>query len=143
MFMGEYVHVIDSKGRLIVPSRFREGLGDRFVATRGLDSCLFLFPKPEWDLLETRLKALPLSRPEARAFTRFLFAGAHECELDRQGRILLPPLLREYAGLEKEAVFIGVGNRVEVWEKERWEKYRQQAAQTYEQVAEKLVDFGV
>ncbi|HHY36558.1 MAG TPA: division/cell wall cluster transcriptional repressor MraZ [Firmicutes bacterium] len=140
MFMGEYRHTIDSKGRLIIPVKFREGLGPSFVATKGLDSCLFLYPREEWSNLEQKLKALPFTRADARAFVRFFFSGATECEMDRQGRILLPPNLREYAGIEKDVVVIGVSNRVEVWSEEGWRAYSSKAEQAYEEIAEKIVD---
>lgn len=139
MFMGEYQHTIDEKGRLIIPSRFRSGLGERFVVTKGLDRCLFAFPAGEWSALEEKLKSLPFTKADARAFVRFFFSGATECELDKQGRILLPPNLREYALLEKDVVVIGVSNRVEIWAKEEWEKYNQQSAQDFESIAENLV----
>ena len=112
MFMGEYQHSIDEKGRLIVPARFREELGLNFVVTRGLDNCLFVYPKPEWQNLEQKLKSLPLTNASARSFVRFFFSGAGECELDKQGRILLPLNLREYARLDREVVLIGVSSRV-------------------------------
>ncbi|MBO8142083.1 MAG: division/cell wall cluster transcriptional repressor MraZ [Firmicutes bacterium] len=138
MFLGEFQHALDDKGRLTIPARFREGLGQRFVVTRGLDGCLFVYPQAEWQVLESRLKALPLTRGDARAFVRFLFSGACECELDRQGRVMLPPPLREYAGLEKDVVVIGVSNRVEIWAAARWAGYVDKAAQSFAEIAEKL-----
>lgn len=143
MFMGEYQHNIDPKGRLFIPARFREGLGDRFVVTKGLDGCLFAYPRPEWEALEQKLKSLPFTRGDARAFVRFFFSGATECEADKQGRILIPGNLRDYAGLEKDVVVIGVSSRVEIWSRERWEKYSAQAASSYEEIAEKIVDFDL
>jgi len=139
--MGEYHHNIDAKGRLAIPARFREGLGERFVATKGLDNCLFVFPMAEWARLEEKLKALPFTRADARAFVRFFFAGAAECELDAQGRILIPEHLRTYAKLEKECVILGVSNRVEIWAKAEWEAYQAKADAAYEEIAEKLIDF--
>ncbi|MCG0238958.1 MAG: division/cell wall cluster transcriptional repressor MraZ [Firmicutes bacterium] len=141
MFMGEYHHNIDAKGRLAIPARFREGLGERFVATKGLDNCLFVFPMDEWTRLEEKLKALPFTRADARAFVRFFFAGAAECELDAQGRILIPEHLRTYAKLEKECVILGVSNRVEIWAKSEWEAYQAKADAAYEEIAEKIIDF--
>lgn len=141
MLIGEYYHNLDNKGRVIVPSRFREELGERFIITRGLDSCLFLYPMSEWKNLEMKFKSLPFTRSEARAFMRLLFSGASEVEIDKQGRILIPPLLREHSHLQKEVVFIGVSNRAEIWGKEIWEEYRTKADQSFEQVAENLVDF--
>ncbi|GAB6181880.1 division/cell wall cluster transcriptional repressor MraZ [Desulfotomaculum defluvii] len=140
MFMGEFQHNIDSKGRLIVPARFREGLGDRFIVTKGLDNCLFVYPQQEWAEVEQKLKSLPFTRADARAFVRFFFSGATECEIDKQGRILLPNNLREYAKLDKETVVVGVSTRVEIWSKEEWEKYNTQAAASFEQLAENIVD---
>lgn len=140
MFMGEYSHTIDAKGRLIVPARFREGLGDRFVVTKGLDNCLFVYPQLEWAALEQKLKSLPFTRADARAFVRFFFSGANECELDKQGRILIPSNLREYAQLSKDVVVLGVSSRVEIWSKDRWETYNDAAGDSFEQIAENIVD---
>ena len=120
MFMGEYNHTIDAKGRLIIPAKFRETLGEEFILTRGLDGCLSIYPMDEWESFEEKLKALPLTDKNARAFLRFFVAGATSCELDRQGRILIPSALREFAGLEKEVVLTGNLTRIEVWSKERW-----------------------
>lgn len=141
MFMGEYQHNIDPKGRLFIPVKFREDLGESFVVTKGLDNCLFVYSMTEWNKLEAKLKGLPFTKADARAFTRLFFSGALECELDKQGRILLPANLREYAKLEKDTVIIGVSSRVEIWSKENWDKYNEQAGAEYENLAEKLVDF--
>lgn len=145
MFMGEYQHTIDGKGRLIIPAKFREGLGEKFVITKGLDNCLFIYPMEEWTRLEQKLRALPFTKADARAFVRFFFSGATEGELDKQGRILVPQVLREHARLvhEKEAVIIGVSTRVEVWSKSVWEKYCQDAQEDYEAIAEKLADWDI
>lgn len=143
MFMGEYQHSLDSKGRLIIPAKFREELGDNFIVTRGLDHCLFVYPKSEWDILVQKLKSLPLTRSDARRFVRFLLSGAIECELDKQGRITLPASLREYAELEKEVVAIGVSNRVELWSKSRWESYLDEAEAIYEDMAETIEELGI
>ncbi|MBO8136616.1 MAG: division/cell wall cluster transcriptional repressor MraZ [Desulfotomaculum sp.] len=140
MFMGEYSHTIDAKGRLIIPARFREGLGDRFIVTKGLDNCLFVYPQHEWASLEQKLKSLPFTRADARAFVRFFFSGANECELDKQGRILIPANLREYAQLSKEVIVLGVSSRVEIWAKERWDEYNASAEENFEEIAEKIVD---
>ena len=121
MFMGEYSHNIDAKGRMIVPSKFREQLGDEFVVTKGLDGCLFVYPNEEWQNIEEKFRNVPLTSKDARKFSRFFFAGAATCELDKQGRILLPAHLREFAGLEKDVVLVGVGSRVEIWSKDKWE----------------------
>lgn len=141
MFLGEYQHSIDEKGRMIIPAKFRDALGSNFIMTRGLDRCLFVYPRDEWNLLEQKLKSLPLMKSDARAFTRFFFSGATECELDRQGRVNIPQNLREHAALTKETIVIGVSNRVEVWSKENWESYNQESEQSFNEIAEKLVDF--
>ena len=120
MFMGEYNHVIDAKGRLIIPARFRELLGEEFILTKGLDGCLSIYPMDAWEAFETKLRALPLTNKNARTFTRFFVAGATNCELDKQGRILVPQTLREFAGLEKEVVLTGNLDRIEIWSKEKW-----------------------
>lgn len=138
MFMGEYQHTIDSKGRIIIPARFRDELGEKFVATKGLDNCLFIYPMGEWRKLEEALRKLPFTRRDTRAFVRFFFSGATECECDKQGRVLLPANLRSHAKLEKEAVILGVSSRVEIWSKEEWERYNQEAAVSYEDLAEHL-----
>lgn len=142
MFMGEFQHSIDDKGRIIIPAKFRELLGSSFVVTRGLDQCLFVYPMKEWEVLEQKLKALPLMKSDARAFTRFFFSGATECEWDKQGRVNLPSNLRQYAKLEKDCVVLGVSNRVEIWSKDTWEQYFQQSEDTFNEIAEKLVDFN-
>jgi MraZ protein len=141
--MGEYHHTIDPKGRLIIPAKFRDELGETFVVTKGLDCCLFVYPMNEWNILEEKLKTLPFTKADARAFVRFFFSGACECELDKQGRILLPANLREYALVAKEVVIIGVSNRVEIWAKERWIDYSQKAEKEYDKIAEKIVDFDL
>lgn len=120
MFMGEYSHSIDAKGRLIIPAKFREGLGEEFVLTKGLDGCLSIYSMEEWSIFEKKLQALPLTNKNARKFSRFFVAGATMCELDKQGRILVPATLREFAGLEKDVVLTGNLNRIEVWSKEKW-----------------------
>ena len=120
MFMGEYNHTIDTKGRLIIPSKFREELGEEFVVTKGLDGCLFVFPNQAWQEFEEKLRALPLTNKSARQFSRFFVAGATPCELDKQGRILIPATLREFAGLEKDVVLTGNITRIEIWSKTKW-----------------------
>ncbi|RSL31320.1 transcriptional regulator MraZ [Salibacterium salarium] len=141
MFMGEHHHNVDDKGRMIVPSRFREGLGATFVITRGMDECLFIYPMDEWERLEAQLKSLPFTKKDARAFTRFFFSGAAECELDKQGRISIPSTLRHYAGIKKECVVIGVSTRVEIWSKEHWETYFEESQESFSEIAENIVDF--
>ena len=121
MFMSEYSHTIDPKGRLIVPSKFREQLGDVFVVTKGMDGCLFVYANEEWAAFEEKLTGLPLINKEARQFARFFMAGAAMVEVDKQGRILLPANLRAFAGLDKDVVLVGVGSRIEIWSRENWE----------------------
>lgn len=140
MFMGEYKHNIDTKGRIIVPAKFREGLGEAFVITRGLDQCLFAYPMDEWRLLEEKLKKLPLTKKDARAFTRFFFSGAVECEVDKQGRINIPASLRKYAVLDKECAVIGVSNRVEFWSDEAWTGYVEASEESFSEIAENMLD---
>lgn len=143
MFMGEFQHNIDTKGRIIVPSKFREELGATFVVTRGLDQCLFAYPMTEWKILEEKLKKLPLTKRDARAFTRFFFSGAIECEIDKQGRINIPQTLRTYASLEKECVIIGVSNRIEIWSHSNWETYVTESEESFAEIAENLMDFDI
>ncbi|MCI5621760.1 MAG: division/cell wall cluster transcriptional repressor MraZ [Lachnospiraceae bacterium] len=141
MFKGEYSHNIDAKGRMIVPSKFREQLGDTFVATKGLDGCLFVYSNDEWARIEEKFRDIPLTSKDARKFLRFFFAGAVDCEVDKQGRILIPANLREYAGLEKEVVSVGAFTRVEIWDKQRW-----QDGNTYDdmdEVAEHMAELGL
>ncbi len=141
MFMGEYNHTVDAKGRLIVPSKFREQLGEEFVVTKGLDGCLFVYENSEWKALEEKLHALPLTNANARKFSRFFLAGATACEVDKQGRILLPAVLRDFAKIDKEAVLVGVGSRIEIWSKEQWN-----ASNTYddmEEIAENMEGLGI
>lgn len=141
--MGEFQHTLDDKGRLTIPVKFREGLGSPFVMTRGLDRCLFVYPMSEWESLENKLKALPLTRADARSFVRFFFSGATECELDKQGRVLIPATLRDYARLERDCVVLGVSNRVEIWSESEWRSYSDQAAESFAEIAEKLVDLSL
>ncbi len=143
VFIGEYQHILDPKGRVIMPSKFRDGLGDKFVVTKGLDHCLFVYPQNEWQELERKLRTLPLTSKDARAFTRFFFAGATECELDKQGRILIPANLREYAELTKELVIIGVASRVEIWSKEKWDDYNDDANLDHQSIVEKMAELGI
>ena len=141
MFMGEYSHSIDAKGRLIIPSKFREQLGEEFVLTKGLDGCLFVFPNDEWKSFEEKLRALPLTNKSARTFSRFFVAGAASCELDKQGRILVPATLREFAGLEKDVVLTGNINRIEIWSKEKWSENNNY--DDMDTIAENLTDLGI
>lgn len=143
MLMGEYTHSIDAKGRLILPAKFRDELGDVFVITKGLDNCLFVYGKKEWAILEEKLKQLPLAKAEARAFVRFFFAGAAEIECDKQGRALLPLNLREYAQLDKDVIVLGILNRVEIWSKTIWDEYSAKSGDGVASIAEHLVDLGI
>ncbi|WP_066395692.1 division/cell wall cluster transcriptional repressor MraZ [Neobacillus mesonae] len=143
MFMGEYHHSIDNKGRLIVPSKFRDDLGEMFIITRGLDQCLFGYPLSEWKHIEDKLKALPLTKKDARAFTRFFFSGATESELDKQGRINIPAPLLQYAKLDKECVILGVSNRIEIWSKQIWEDYFAQSEDSFAEIAENMIGFDI
>ncbi len=143
MFMGEFQHNIDDKGRIIIPAKFRDLLGQSFVITRGLDHCLFVYPIEEWSLLEQKLKSLPLMKADARAFTRFFFSGATEGEWDKQGRVNVPANLRQYAKLDKECIIIGVSSRVEIWSRSVWEQYYNESEQSFNEIAEKLVDFDL
>ena len=141
MFMGEYNHTIDAKGRLIIPSRFRELLGEEFVLTKGLDGCLSIYPMDEWEAFEMKLRALPLTNKNARTFSRFFVAGAAMCELDKQGRILVPQTLREFAGLDKDVVLTGNLNRIEIWSKEKWEDASEY--DDMEDIAEHMSELGL
>ena len=141
MFMGEYNHRIDAKGRLIIPARFRELLGEEFILTKGLDGCLSIYPMDAWEAFETKLRALPLTNKNARTFTRFFVAGATICELDKQGRILVPQTLREFAGLEKEVVLTGNLDRIEIWSKEKWSENCNY--DDMDNIAESMQDMGI
>lgn len=140
MFMGEYNHTIDAKGRLIIPSKFRETLGDAFVVTKGLDGCLFVYENKEWEKFEEKLTSLPMTSSEARKFVRFFLAGAAGVEVDKQGRILLPLNLRTHAGLEKDVVLLGVASRIEIWSKEKWESCDYD---NMDEIAEKMEELGL
>ena len=141
MFMGEYSHTIDTKGRLIVPSKFREQLGNEFVVTKGLDGCLFVYPNEEWKNIEEKFRNIPLTTKDARKFSRFLFAGAASCEVDNHGRILLPQVLREFADLSKDVVLVGVLSRIEIWSKERWQDTN--SYEDMDEVAEHMAELGL
>ncbi|MDI9241335.1 division/cell wall cluster transcriptional repressor MraZ [Fusibacillus kribbianus] len=120
-FMGEYNHTMDAKGRLIVPARFREAGGDKFIVTKGLDKCLFVFTEDKWSSVVSSISHMPLTSGNARKFSRFFIGSAGECEVDKQGRILIPASLRAYADLAKDVVLVGVGSRVEIWNKDAWD----------------------
>ena len=139
--MGEYQHSVDAKGRLIVPAKFREALGETFVVTRGLDNCLFGYPMDEWRKLEEKLKGLPMTKKDTRAFARFFFSGATEVEIDKQGRINIPSTLMQHAHLVKECVVLGVSNRIEIWAKDAWETYFSESEQSFNEIAENMIGF--
>lgn len=121
MLIGEYEHSLDAKGRLIMPAKLRDDIGEKFIITKGLDGCLFAFSLEEWKNFEAKLRSLPISNKDARAFSRFFFAGAIDCEIDKQGRFLISSNLREFAELEKEVVIVGMDSRIEIWSKEKWQ----------------------
>ena len=140
MFKGEFNHTIDPKGRIIVPMKLRDELGENFVITKGLDGCLWMFDNDQWEKVENEIREMPFTLKEARVISRFIIAGASDGEMDKQGRVLIAPNLREYAGLDKDVVLAGVGSRVEIWSKDRYE-----AANSFEDMdamAEKLIDLG-
>ncbi|MGD7043587.1 division/cell wall cluster transcriptional repressor MraZ [Jeotgalibacillus proteolyticus] len=143
MFMGEYQHNIDTKGRIIVPAKYREYVEDVFVITRGLDQCLFGYPMNEWRRLEEKVRSLPVTKKDARAFARFFFSGAVECEIDKQGRINLPKNLLDYAKIEKECMILGVSSRIEIWGKSIWENYLDEQEDSFAEIAENLIDFDL
>ena len=142
MLLGEFKHTIDTKGRLIVPAKFRGVLGERFIVTRGLDGCLFGFPAEEWEKIGEKLQQLPLAKKDARKFTRFFYSAATECKIDKQGRVNLPKTLIDFAKLEKSCYLIGVSNRIEIWSKENWESFTEEAEGSFEDIAEEMIDFG-
>ncbi|MDF2538809.1 MAG: mraZ [Herbinix sp.] len=140
MFMGEFNHAIDSKGRIIIPSKFREDLGDEFVITQGLDGCLFAYPNIEWQEFVKKLQTLPGTK-EARTLQRIFMSNAAACEVDKQGRILIPAKLRENAALDKDIVFVGVLNKVEIWSKERWDQNNNY--DDMDAIAEHMAEYGI
>ncbi len=143
MFIGEYKHSIDEKGRLAIPSKFRKSLIKGAVVTRGLDSSLFLFPKEEWGKLAEKLASLPLGQSNSRAFARLMLAGAMDVELDKQGRVVLPEYLRKYAGLSKASIVAGLYNRLEIWDEKKWEAYKKKVEGDANAVAEALGELGI
>jgi MraZ protein len=143
MFIGQYCHSVDVKGRVSIPAKFREELGESFILTKGLDNCLFIYSMDEWGILENKLKQLPLANRDARAFVRFFFSGATECELDSQGRIRITNNLREHANLQKDAVIIGVGTRIEIWSSNEWQEYTDDDNLSYDEIASKMEELGI
>jgi len=142
MLIGEFNHGMDNKNRIIIPSKLREDLGESFIISKGLDGCLYIYPKAEWITFETKLKALPLSSKDARTFSRFFFSGANEMEPDKMGRILIPQSLLEYAGIVDEVVSVGMMNRVEVWSKEKWKAYND-SEMDMDDIASKMNELGI
>lgn len=142
MFIGEYRHSLDDKGRVIVPSKYRDKLGESFILTKGLDGCLFIYTLAEWVLFEQKLKSLPLTNQNARKFVRFFLSGAVECSTDKQGRILIPNQLRVYSEIEKDIVFIGMSNRIEIWSSNKWDTYNNEDLDV-EMLAEQMEELGI
>ncbi|MFC1667175.1 division/cell wall cluster transcriptional repressor MraZ [Candidatus Omnitrophota bacterium] len=144
MFYGEFEHTLDRKGRLIIPSKFREALKEhyveRFFITRGLDKCLFMFTEDEWRSQEQKFKSMSFTKSEYRRFNRLYFSGACELVPDKQGRILVPPYLKEYGGIKRDVYIIGISNRIEIWSRDYWKDYYSVSKESYEEVAEKLID---
>ena len=140
MFIGEYQHNLDTKGRITLPSKFREELGEDFFITKGMDNCLFVYTQDEWVNMDEKINGLKLSRKEARGIARLFYAGAINVSLDKMGRVLLPQNLRDYAKLGKEAVVIGVSSRIEIWDKEAWEAYNDDDELNYDILTEKMAD---
>ena len=144
MFYGEFAHSLDRKGRLIIPSKFREAIkeayAEKLYITRGLDKCLFVFTEEEWKTQETKFKSMPFTKAEHRKFNRIFFSGASDTAPDKQGRILLPNYLKDFASIKKEVVFIGVSNRIEIWSKELWREFYGNNKESYEQIAENLIE---
>ena len=143
MLIGEYEHSLDAKGRLIMPAKIREDIGEKFIVTKGLDGCLFGFSQNEWTNFEEKLKTLPLTNKNARDFVRFFLSGAIECEIDKQGRFLIASNLREYANMEKEVVIIGVGTRIEIWNRDKWKQYNSDENISADEIAENMTMLGI
>ncbi len=141
MFMGEFQQKLDTKGRMIIPSKFRDSLNEQFIITRGLDKCLFGYTMDEWARIEEKMKSLPLTKKDARKFMRLFFSGATVVDLDKQGRINIPSNLREYANLLKDCVVIGVSSRIEIWSENEWQEFYSESEDNFEDIAEDLIDF--
>jgi MraZ protein len=143
MLIGEYAHTLDSKRRLSLPAKLRKEVGKHIVLTRGLDNCIFLYPKRQWEEIAEKLAVLPLGQADSRGFHRFMLSGAVEIEVDGAGRILLPDFLREFAALDGNVVLAGVYNRVEIWNEERWQTYKRSIEQKADTLAERLGEVGM
>jgi MraZ protein len=143
MLLGEFQHSLDTKGRVAVPAKFRDKLSAGAIITRGLDNCLFVFTREEWEKLADKIIALPLAQSNSRAFARLMLAGAMDAELDRQGRMLVPEYLRKYADLKKEVTIAGIMNRIEIWDSATWAKYKERTESASDEIAEKLGELGI
>ena len=141
MFIGEYAHNIDKKGRIIIPAKFREELGEHVIVTRGLDGCLALYTTKQWEIIYEQLMKLPSTKKDARVFVRMMTSKAAECDIDNQGRILLPASLIKIASIQKECCIIGAANLVEIWAKESWEPMEEEGSESFEEIAENLTEF--
>ncbi len=142
MFIGEFKHTTDAKGRVSIPSIFREDLGESFYITKGLDKSLFVFTQSEWDRFQEKLQNVPLTNKTGRAFTRFFYAGATKCSLDKSGRILIPQNLRDFAEIGKEILVIGAGSRVEIWSEDIWNQYNEDEL-SYDELADNMEELGI
>lgn len=143
MFLGEYSHSIDAKNRLIVPAKYRDELGENFILTKGFDGCLYIYPQKEWEVFEEKLNSLPVGKSDTRKMVRFFMSSATQAEFDKQGRILIPVTHKKHAGLDKEVVFAGVGKKIEIWSKERWDETATIDCEDMDTVAENLSDLGI
>ena len=143
MFLGEYKHNVDMKGRMAIPAKFRMKLDGGAILTRGLDKCLFLFPQGEWSNLVGKLMNLPLAQASSRAFVRLMLSGASDVDFDAQGRVLIPESLRKYAGIEKKTIVTGLYNRIEIWDEDEWDKYKSRTESASDEIAEKLGELGI
>lgn len=143
MFIGEYRHAVDEKGRLAVPAKFRDDLKQGAVVTRGIDDCLFLYTKKEWKVLAEKLASLPIGQSKSRAFSRLMLAGAMDVSLDKQGRVILPDYLRKYSGIKKKVAVAGLYNRLEIWDGAKWDKYKKGTEKSSANIAEAMGELGV
>ncbi len=143
MFIGEYHHTIDEKGRIIIPAKFREELGNNFIITRGIENCLFVYSKENWAKITDKLSSLPFTKKDARTFNRFFMSGATDVELDKQGRVNISKPLIDYASLSKDCVIIGTGDRLEVWSQESWDSFFDSTKDSMSDIAENLFNESV
>jgi len=143
MFIGEYNHNLDDKGRIAIPKKFRDDLTKGAVVTKGLDNCLFVYTKKEWEKLANKIAQLPFSQAKSRAFSRLMLAGAMDVKIDKQGRVILPDYLRKFAGLKKETIVAGLFNRLEIWDAKKWDDYKTKTEASSNQIAEELFDLGI